>query len=426
MQSNPLQGAAMAHHSGMLAQSPGTTSGGSMGQPQQGLQNQMMGVPHSQHQTQVVVSTQSQMAQSQTGGQTVLSRPVNTGQRGMTPPKQMMPPQGQAIMQNQNQLGGGQGHQALLLQQQQQQQQNARMEHIVANQIQGNKQVFGPKGQPGVMQGQMMRGPSPNIQGNMPQFQSQMGQQQMTPQQQIAHLQQQQQLQLQQQQLQQQQLQLQHQQPQQVQMQQQQLQQPHQQMIQQQSQQIPMNGNPNQALGMHGPQMRLPGNHHLVQQQLQQKQQQQQVMLQQQAGQQHQNQLGDSSGNADISQQMVPDLQNQQQQQGMLGNSQLMQVGNGHFPGHGMSFNPQFAGQMPIGGPCGQAGGFPVNKDVTLTSPLLVNLLQSDITASQFGPGGKQGTGAVAANQVKPKKKKPPRKKKPKVEEGQQSTDGLW
>ncbi|XP_026097242.1 nuclear receptor coactivator 6-like isoform X3 [Carassius auratus] len=437
MQSNPLQGAGMTHHSGMPAQPPGTTSGGSMGQPQQGLQTQMMGVQQSQHQTQVVASTPSQMVQNQTGGQTVLSRPVNTGQRGMTPPKQMMPPQGQGIMQNQNQLGGGQGHQALLLQQQQQQQQNAMMEHIVASQIQGNKQAFGPKGQPGVMQGQIMRGPSPSIQGNMPQFQSQMGQQQMTPQQhqqqQMAHLQQQQlqQQQLQQQQLQQQQLQLQHQQPQQLQMQQQQqqLQQPHQQMVQQQSQQIPINGNPNQALGMHGPQMRLPGSHHLVQQQLQQKQQQQQqqqvILQQQQAGQQHQHQLGDSNGNADINQQMVPDLQNQQQQQGMLGSSQHLQVGNGNFPGHGMSFNPQFAGQMQMGGPCGQAGGFPVNKDVTLTSPLLVNLLQSDISASQFGPGGKQGTGAGAANQVKPKKKKPPRKKKPKVEEGQQPIDNL-
>ena len=99
-----------------------------------------------------------------------------------------------------------------------------------------------------------------------------------------------------------------------------------------------------------------------------------------------------------------------------------MQVGNGHFPGHGMNFNPQFAGQMPMGA-CGQPGGFPVNKDVTLTSPLLVNLLQSDISASQFGPGGKQGAGGP--NQAKPKKKKPPRKKKPKVGEGQQAVEGL-
>lgn len=99
-----------------------------------------------------------------------------------------------------------------------------------------------------------------------------------------------------------------------------------------------------------------------------------------------------------------------------------MQVGNGHFPGHSMPFNPQFAGQMPIGG---QAAGFPVNKDVTLTSPLLVNLLQSDISASQFGPGGKQGAGGVGVNQAKPKKKKPPRKKKPKAGEVQQSVEGL-
>ncbi|MEQ2184682.1 hypothetical protein GOODEAATRI_010548 [Goodea atripinnis] len=89
-------------------------------------------------------------------------------------------------------------------------------------------------------------------------------------------------------------------------------------------------------------------------------------------------------------QQMVPDIQGQQQQ-GMMGGPQHIQMGNGHFPGHGMNFNPQFSGQMPVGGPCGQPGGFPVSKDVTLTSPLLVNLLQSDISASQFGPGGKQG-----------------------------------
>lgn len=150
------------------------------------------------------------------------------------------------------------------------------------------------------------------------------------------------------------------------------------------------------------------------------------MLQQQQAGQQHQHQLGDGSGSGDMGQQMVQDLQNQQQQQAMMGGSQHLQVGNGQFPGHGMSFNPQFPGQMPIGVPCGQAAGFSVNKDVTLTSPLLVNLLQSDISASQFGPGGKQGAGGAAANQAKPKKKKPPRKKKPKVGEGQQSADSLW
>ena len=104
----------------------------------------------------------------------------------------------------------------------------------------------------------------------------------------------------------------------------------------------------------------------------------------------------------------------------MMGTPQHMQVGNGHFQGHGMNFNPQFQGQMPMAGAVGPQGGFPVNKDVTLTSPLLVNLLQSDISASQFGPGAKQGAGGN--NQAKPKKKKPPRKKKPKV--GEQS-DGL-
>ena len=148
----------------------------------------------------------------------------------------------------------------------------------------------------------------------------------------------------------------------------------------------------------------------------------QQLQHQQQAAQ---HQLGDASGGGgEMGQQaMLPDLQTQQQQQSIMGGPQHIQVGNGHFPGHGMPFNPQFAGQLPMGGPCGQAGGFPVNKDVTLTSPLLVNLLQSDISAGQFG--GKQGAGNVGANQNKPKKKKPPRKpKKPKGGEGQLS-EGL-
>nr|XP_029479160.1 nuclear receptor coactivator 6-like isoform X1 [Oncorhynchus nerka] len=380
----------MGLHGGMAGQPPGTTSGPSMGQPS--LQNQMMGL-----QGQPVSSSPSQMVQGGGPGQMVLSRPLNPGQRGgMTPPKQLVPQQGQGVMHSQ--VVGGQGHQAMLLQQQhqQQQQQNSMME-----QMQGNKHAFGVKGQAGVM-----RGPSPNGPGNMSQFQqAQVGQQQQ--QQQMAQLQQQQQ--------------------------QHQLQQ-HQQMTQQQLQQVPMGGNPNQVMGMHS-QMRLPSGHPLVQQQLQQQQlqqqKQQQAILQQQqqqATQQHPHALGDPSGcTGDMGsvQQMLQDIQGQQQQQGMtgIGAPQHMQVGNGHFPGHGMNFNPQFGGQMPMSGLCAQAGGFPVNKDVTLTSPLLVNLLQSDISASQFGPGGKQGAGGPG--QAKPKKKKPPRKKKPKVGEGQQPMDGL-
>lgn len=408
---------AMGVQSSMASLPPGTTAGPSMGQQQPGLQTQMMGL---QHQAQPVSSSPSQMVQGQGGGQTVLSRPLNQGQRGgMTPPKQMMPQQGQGVMHGQGQMVGGQGHQAMLLQQQQQQ--NTMMEQMVANQMQGNKQAFGGKIPAGVMPGPMMRGPSPNVPGNMAQFQGSVGPQQMTPQQQqqMAQLQQQQLQQQQQHQLQQQQL---------------QQQQQHQQMTQQQPQQVPIAGNPNQVMGMHGQQMRLPAGH-LIQQQLQQQQQQlqqqqkqqQQAMLQQQqqqAAQQHQHPLGDpNSGTGDLGvQQMVPDMQ-AQQQQGMMTGPQHMQMGNGHFAGHGMNFNSQFPGQMAMGGPCVPAGGFPVSKDVTLTSPLLVNLLQSDISASQFGPGGKQGAGG--GNQAKPKKKKPARKKKPKDGEGQQQVEGL-
>lgn len=382
----------MGVQSNMAGPPVSTPSGPSMGQQQPGLQTQMMGL---QHQAQPVSSSPSQMVQGQGGGQTVLSRPLSQGQRGgMTPPKQMMPQQGQGAMHGQGQVVGGQGHQAMLMQQQQQ---NSMMEQMVAN-----KQAFGSKIPTGVMPGQMMRGPSPNIPGNMAQFQGQVGPQPMTPQQQ------QQLAQLQQQHLQQQH------QLQQLQQQQQQ----HQQLNQQQPPQVPVVGNPNQVMGMHGQQMRLSAGHTLIQQQLQQQQlqqqkQQQQVMLQQQqAAQQHPHPLGDpSSGTGDLGvQQMVPDMQ-AQQQQGMMGGAQHMQIGNGHFQGHAMNFNPQYPGQMPMGGPCGQPG-YPVSKDVTLTSPLLVNLLQSDIPASQFGPGGKQG--AVGGNQAKPKKKKPARKKKPK------------
>lgn len=406
----------MGVQSSMGGPPAGTSTGPVMGPQQPGLQTQMTGL---QHQAQPVSSSPSQKVQGQGLGQTVLSRPLSQGQRGgMTPPKQMMPQQGQGVMHGQGQMVGGPGHQAMLLQQQQQQQQqNSMMEQMVANQMQGNKQAFGGKIPAGVMPGQMMRGPSPNVPGNMAQFQGQVGPQQMTPQQQ----QQMAQLQQQQQQLQQQQHQLQ-----QLQQQQQQQQQPqHQQMSQQQPQQVPLAGNPNQAMGMHGQQMRLPVGHPLIQQQLQQQQlqqkQQQQAMLQQQqqqAVQQHPHPMGDpNNGSGEMGvQQMVPDIQ-AQQQQGMMGGGQHMQMGNGHFAGQNMNFNSQFPSQMPMGGACGQPGGFPVSKDVTLTSPLLVNLLQSDISASQFGPGGKQGAGG--GNQAKPKKKKPPRKKKAKEAEGQ-------
>jgi len=373
----------MGMQSGMPGLSPGAAAAG----PQPGLQSQMLGL---QHQAQPVSSSPSQKLQGQGGGQTVLSRPLSQGQRGgMTPPKQMMPQQGPGVMHGQGQMVGGQGHQAMLLQQQQQQQQqNSMMEQVVANQMQGNKQAFGGKIPAGVMPGQMMRGPAPNAAGTMAQFQGQVGQQQMTPQQQQQQQQQMAQLQQQQQ---------------------------HQQQMNQQPQQVPIAGNPSQAMGMHGQQMRLPAGHPLIQQQLQQKQQQQQQQQQQQAAQQHPHALGDpNSGTEDLGvQQMAPDMQ---AQQGMLGGPQHMQMGNGHFGAHGMNFNPQFQGQMPMAGASVQPGGFPVSKDVTLTSPLLVNLLQSDISASQFGPGGKQG-GAGGANQAKPKKKKPARKKKPKEED---------
>ncbi|XP_034028481.1 nuclear receptor coactivator 6 isoform X2 [Thalassophryne amazonica] len=421
MQSTPhAQPNLMGVQSSMAGPPPGTTTGPNMGPQQAGLQTQMMGL---QHQAQPVSSSPSQMVQGQGGGQTVLSRPLNQGQRGgMTPPKQMMPQQGQGVMHGQGQMVGGQGHQAMLLQQQQQQQQqqqNSMMEQMVANQMQGNKQAFGSKIPAGVMPGQMMRGPSPNVPGNMAQFQAQ-----VVPQQQMSSQQQQQMAQLQQQQLQQQQHQL----------QQQQLQQQQQQHHQMNQQQVSMAGNPAQPMGMHGQPMRLPAGHPLIQQQLQQQQlqqkQQQQAMLQQQqqqqqqAAHQHSHTLGDpSGGTGDLGmQQMVPDMQ-AQQQQGMMGGPQHLQMGNGHFASHGMNFNSQFPGQMPIGGPCGQPGGFPVSKDVTLTSPLLVNLLQSDISASQFGPGGKQGAGT--GSQAKPKKKKPVRKKKTKEGEGQQQGEGV-
>lgn len=180
---------------------------------------------------------------------------------------------------------------------------------------------------------QLMRGPTPNMQGNMVQFTGQM-----------------------------------------------------------MAQQGPVNGNPSQVMGIQGQVLRPTGpGPHISQQ------------------------LGDTTTttNNDVNlAQMLPDVPVQQpnmvpsHMQAMQGNNN---ASGSHFSGHGLPFNTGFSG-TPNGNQisCGQNPVFPVNKDVTLTSPLLVNLLQSDISAGHFGVNNKQNN----QNANKPKKKKPPRKKK--------------
>nr|XP_035948138.1 nuclear receptor coactivator 6 isoform X5 [Halichoerus grypus] len=155
-------------------------------------------------------------------------------------------------------------------------------------------------------------------------------------------------------------------------------------------QQGPVNNSPSQVMGIQGQVLRPPGpSPHMAQQH------------------------GDpaTTANNDVSLSQMPDVSMQQSNmvpphvQAMQGNS----ASGNHFSGHGMPFNAPFSG-APNGNQmsCGQNPGFPVNKDVTLTSPLLVNLLQSDISAGHFGVNNKQNN----TNANKPKKKKPPRKKK--------------
>ncbi|XP_054130334.1 nuclear receptor coactivator 6 [Melozone crissalis] len=158
------------------------------------------------------------------------------------------------------------------------------------------------------------------------------------------------------------------------------------------AQQGPVNGNPSQVMGIQGQVLRPTGpSPHISQQ------------------------LGDtaSTTNSDGNlTQMLPEVPVQQpnmvpsHMQGMQGNSN---ASGSHFSGHGLPFSTGFSG-TPNGNQvsCGQNPVFPVNKDVTLTSPLLVNLLQSDISAGHFGVNNKQNN----QNANKPKKKKPPRKKK--------------
>ncbi|KAG2461318.1 NCOA6 protein, partial [Polypterus senegalus] len=343
-QSNVIQTNLMGIHGNLQNQTSGNVTSSGVGQSAQGLQTQMMNMQHQQ-----ISSSQGQMVQSQSGGQMILSRgqlvnqtpllvsnqnPNMVPQR-ITPPKQMMAQQGQPVMPTHGQMMGNQTQQVVL-------QQNSMMEQMIVNQM-PNKQPFGPQGHSASLQGQVMRGATPSVQGNLVQFQGQINpQQQQLPQ------------------------------------------------SSQPQQQMPMNGNPNQTMSLHG-QTRLQGGHHLVQQQQPQ-------------------QLNDPNVNSgDITlQQMIPDVQSQQQQQSGMVGPPHMQTGSGHFSGHGMQFSGQFGGQLTMGGPCVQSSNFPGNKDVTLTSPLLVNLLQSDISTAQFGPGGKQ----TGINQAKPKKKKPPRKKK--------------
>uniref|UniRef100_A0A8C8SGG9 Nuclear receptor coactivator 6 n=1 Tax=Pelusios castaneus TaxID=367368 RepID=A0A8C8SGG9_9SAUR len=158
------------------------------------------------------------------------------------------------------------------------------------------------------------------------------------------------------------------------------------------AQQGPVNGNPSQVMGIQGQVLRPtgPGPH---------------------MSQPH----GDSAStaNSDVNlTQMLPEVPIQQPNM-VSSHLQAMQGNNSnsgsHFAGHGLPFNASFSGP-PNGNQisCGQNPGFPVNKDVTLTSPLLVNLLQSDISAGHFGVNNKQNN----QNANKPKKKKAPRKKK--------------
>ncbi|KAG8446223.1 hypothetical protein GDO86_013899 [Hymenochirus boettgeri] len=108
---------------------------------------------------------------------------------------------------------------------------------------------------------------------------------------------------------------------------------------------------------------------------------------------------------------LIPDIA--MQQAGNMTSQHLQNIPGGaipgHFAGHGLPFGSPFAqGNNGNQMGCGQNPSFPMNKDVTLTSPLLVNLLQSDISSGHFGVNNKQNNNTNA----KPKKKKPPRKKK--------------
>ncbi|XP_043946221.1 nuclear receptor coactivator 6 isoform X2 [Protopterus annectens] len=342
--SNVMQSNLLGLHSSINSQQAGgngITSGNMVSlQGQQGQQqqtSQLTGVQ--QH----LVSSQGQIVniQAQAGlnppSQMVVSRGqlVSQGQmmvtsqsqgivqapQTATPPKQLIP-QSQQMMTSHGQIIGSQG-QTLL-------QQSQMMEQMMTNQIQGNKPPFSTQNHSNVLPNQIIRGPSPNIQGGMVQFPGQM----MT-------------------------------------------------------QQGPVTVSPSQNIGIQGQVLRpsLSGTH---------------------LTQQHSDLSAPSGSDVGLSQ-MLPEA-SMQQSSLVSAHMQAMQGPSGsgnHFAGHGLQFNAQFGG--PNGNQIALANSaFPANKDVTLTSPLLVNLLQSDISAGQFGVAGKQNN----QNVTKPKKKKPPRKKK--------------
>ncbi|XP_041060065.1 nuclear receptor coactivator 6 isoform X2 [Carcharodon carcharias] len=164
-------------------------------------------------------------------------------------------------------------------------------------------------------------------------------------------------------------------------------------------QQNPLNGN-SQGIGMQGQVLR-PSVPHLTQQH---------------------GDLTTSASDVNLTQ-MLPDVQ--MQQNVVASHMQTMQAGSSagpHFSGHGMPFSAPYSttasgSQMSLA----TASGFPNNKDVTLTSPLLVNLLQSDITSAQFAMTNKQNN----QNANKPKKKKPSRSQKKKNSGAQQPEEQI-
>ncbi|OWK02943.1 hypothetical protein Celaphus_00007913 [Cervus elaphus hippelaphus] len=331
---NMMQPSLMGIHGNMNNQQAGSSGvpqvnlGNMQGQPQQGPPSQLM----SMHQQ--IVPSQGQMVQQQgtlnpqnpmilsraqlmPQGQMMVnpqSQNLGPSPQRMTPPKQMLPQQGPQMMAPHNQMMGPQG-QVLL-------QQNPMIEQIMTNQMQGNKQQFNTQNQSNVMPGpaQIMRGPTPNLQGNMVQFTGPMSGQ-MLP------------------------------------------------------QQGPVNNSPSQVMGMQGQVLRPPGpSPHMAQQH------------------------GDpaTTANNDVSlSQMMPDVSMQQSNmvpphvQAMQGNS----ASGNHFSGHGMPFNAPFNG-APNGNQmsCGQNPGFPVNKDVTLTSPFTPDTRPAGLEEADQQPlPGEQG-----------------------------------